>query len=100
LRPIERADRDKDRSTPELRLAPKDRLRLELFPLRPILFEGGRPPSASEFFRRFARNPLKSLEYDEEIQGNPNFVFLVFLELAWFGLEKFGQRLRLPAFVS
>jgi hypothetical protein len=46
-------------------------------------------PGPEIFFIWIARNPLKILESDEEIQENPRkskLVFLVFLGLAWIRL--------------
>src|SRR5208337_2786679 len=43
-------------------------------------------------FPWIARNPLKSPESDEGIQGNPTQFFLVFLGLALIRLEEFGLR--------
>jgi hypothetical protein len=46
---------------------------------------------AGNFFLWNRHNPLKSPDSDEGIQGNPNRFSLVFLGLAWFGLELFGR---------
>jgi hypothetical protein len=52
----------------------------------------GKTGASRPFLIWIGRNPLKSPESDEGIQGNPSPFPWSGLDLLWFGLEEFGLR--------